>query len=127
MEAFVPEIVADHLAASPPTELPPEIVEALVAGLSRERARAARLWLRAGCVTEDLLAVMGVVEPETVRAWRSARIAPPHVKLGGIVVYPIGELEQWITRQALGGGTEPRPRPRGCGRSARTSSGRRAR
>jgi len=124
MEAFAPEIVADHLAASPPTELPPESVEELVAGLSRERARAARLWLRAGCVTEDLLAVMGVVKPETVRAWRSARVAPPHVKVGGVVVYPIGELEQWINRQALGCGTDPRPRPRGCARSAKTSSGR---
>lgn len=43
------------------------------------------------------------VSARTFADWLAAPDAPPTVRRGGVVLVPVRELRQWLTRQATGG------------------------
>jgi hypothetical protein len=61
---------------------------------SEERTKV--LASRLDCLTEEELAQLAEVEPESVTNWRNRGIAPPYVKIGRKILYPISGLKQFI-------------------------------
>jgi hypothetical protein len=63
-------------------------------------------------VTPDRLAGILDVTPRTLARWHAARIGPPKIRVGKLVLYDVAKLPEWLASRE----TEPvhgRPHPRG--------------
>lgn len=45
----------------------------------------------------------GKITKRTLANWRSAGISPPYTKVGGRILYPLSELEEWERRRTVNG------------------------
>ena len=43
----------------------------------------------------------GSVTASTLTTWRSRKLGPPYVKVGGRVLYPLSDVEAWEQRRRL--------------------------
>jgi len=41
----------------------------------------------------------GCITVGTLANWRTAGVSPPYIKLGGKIIYPESELEEWERRR----------------------------
>jgi len=60
-------------------------------------------------VTADRLAGMLGITPRTLGRWHAARIGPPKIRVGKLVLYDVAKLPDWLASRE----TEPVCAPRG--------------
>jgi hypothetical protein len=49
-----------------------------------------------GCITREDFCELAGITPVTEQEWRKRRKAPPHIRLGTAVLYPIAGLAEYL-------------------------------
>lgn len=69
-----------------------------------------------GHLSENQLAERWSISARTLQRWRPQGLGPAYLKLGGRVVYPIADVEEYERRQRRGGAECGRKKPGEGGR-----------